>query len=411
MCEVDSLLGVSARKKGLEFIIKYHFPLPLKITTDPTALKQILINLCSNAIKFTDEGRIQVDVSCDEQGRKIKFIVTDTGIGMSPDEYRHVFDPFTQADSTTSRKYGGTGLGLSISSKLAVELGGDIRCESEKGAGSRFIFTITNRDFANAKYIQSLEEFVLNSDDALHIEREVKRLSGRILLVEDSEDNQQLIEMYVHKTGAHIDIADNGLQGVDMALAEHYDLVLMDMQMPVMDGVEAIALLRHNNYTRPIVALTANAMLSTREKCLEAGANDFMVKPIDLMVFYDILNKYLEVVDQDNSEPLAGEVASSKTTEYYSNPRYLAIVEKFKHKLPDMVSELALLVDDKNWEMVIARSHDLKGLGGTMGFLQITEIAGRLNSRARKKDYEQVVKTSAELEQACRSILDEASKG
>ncbi len=162
------------------------------------------------------------------------------------------------------------------------------------------------------------------------------------MLVEDSEDNQQLIEMYVYKTGAEIDIADNGLQGVDMALADHYDLVLMDMQMPVMDGVEAIALLRQNNYTRPIVALTANAMMSTREKCLEAGANDFMVKPIDLMVFYDMLNKYLEVIgDADKSQQLTDNTGEGRSAEYYSNPRYLAIVEKFKLKLPDMVSELS----------------------------------------------------------------------
>ena len=412
MCEVDSLLGVSARKKGLQFIIRYHFPLPLKVTTDPTALKQILINLCSNAIKFTDEGRVQVDVSCDEQGRTIKFVVTDTGIGMTPEVIGQVFDPFTQADTTTSRKYGGTGLGLSISSRLAIELGGSISCESETGKGSSFTLIINNRDYAEASFIGSLEEFVMTSDDVLHTERDIKHLSGKILLVEDSEDNQQLIEMYVHKTGAKIDIADNGLQGVDMALADHYDLVLMDMQMPVMDGVEAIGLLRQNNYTRPIVALTANAMMSTREKCLEVGANDFMVKPIDLMVFYDILNKYLEVIgDVDESQQSIDETAESRSAEYYSNPRYLAIVEKFKHKLPDMVAELSMLVEDKNWEMVIARSHDLKGLGGTMGFLQITEIAGRLNSRARKKDYAKVVKTSKELEQACRTIMDNVSGG
>jgi len=405
MAEIASLLGVGAKDKGLDFRINYHFPLPGNILTDPTYLKQVLINLCSNAIKFTNQGYVQVDVSCDDKFRTIRFDVTDSGIGMTAEEVEHVFDPFTQADSTTTRKYGGTGLGLSISNSLATAINGKLTCVSQQGEGSCFTLAINNDSTDEVTVINSVDEINVQAE-MHHEDAEIKPLAGNVLLVEDSADNQQLIAMYIHKTGANLDIAENGRQGADMALANNYDLVLMDMQMPVLDGLEAITLLRKQGYTRPVVSLTANAMMSTREKCIKAGADDYLVKPIDLTQFYDTLNTYLaEVNETTGSTEETDTDDSEKSSKFYSSPRFLAIVERFKLKLPSMVVELSEAVRMENWDLVKEKSHDLKGIGGAMGYPQITEIARQMNTQVSDKDYNQVTLACAELEKQCQSIL------
>ena len=402
--EIDSLLGMIAADKGLEFNIDYNFPLPQEITTDPTYLKQILINLCSNAIKFTAEGKVTIKLSSDSEFRNMRFDVVDTGIGMTQQEIATVFDPFSQADSTTTRKYGGTGLGLPISSKLAVALGGQLSCESEKGKGTTFSVHIPT-NISKVVVVNDKEEAGLMTH-ALHDTEEIKPLHGRVLLVEDNPDNRDLIEMYVNKTGATIDFAKNGRQGVDMAGEKHYDLIFMDMQMPVMDGVEAIKLLRTNGYSRPIVSLTANAMLSNREECFSAGANDYLVKPINLTQFYETLNKYLVRVDSnENPDTEAQQEAARKSDAFYSSPSYLAIVERFKKKLPVLVEELSAAVQSEDWEVVQSKSHDLKGMGGTMGFAEITEVAGKMNIQVKEKEYDRVMQTYAELETRCNHIM------
>ena len=345
---------------------------------------------------------MRIELSCDAEYRHIHFDVVDSGIGMTQQEIDTVFDPFSQADTTTTRKYGGTGLGLPISSKLAQALGGELGCESEKGKGSRFSLTIpTNKD--NIELVNNKEEAGLMIHTS-HEHEEIKSLSGHVLLVEDNPDNRELIEMYVHKTGAQIDFAKNGRQGVDMAASREYDLVFMDMQMPVMDGVEAIKRLRENGYDKPIVSLTANAMLSNREECFSAGANDYLVKPINLTLFYDTLNRYLsEAEDIDNISDEAENDSSSDA--FYSSPSYLAIVERFKQKLPSLIEELTTAVQSQNWDVVQSKSHDLKGMGGTMGFAEITEVAGKLNNLVKEREYDRVIQTHEELENQCQNIM------
>ena len=401
--EIDSMLGVCARDKGLEFRINYQFPLPREIETDPTSLKQILINLISNAIKFTVEGYVHVDIHCDDDYRNIYFEVADSGIGMTHDETEHVFDAFMQADSTTTRQYGGTGLGLSISSKLAIANGGKLTCVSERGKGSRFRLVIRNNASGKTSLLHSIEEAI--ADDIDHEYVEIRPLSGKILLVEDNLDNQQLISMYVKRTGAMLDIAENGQVGVDKALTNGYDLILMDMQMPVLDGLQAIKVLRDRGYSKPIVSLTANAMLSNREKCLDAGASGYLVKPIDLAQFYETLNSYLSEAPEPAPEPEISDEVHKKSTDFYSSNSYLDIVERFKQKLPGMVAELAQAIQAQNWDVVQSKSHDLKGLGGTLGLHEITDVAGRMNIQVKEKEYDQVLVTSTELEKKSQSIL------
>ena len=400
--EVDSLVGMNARDKGLEFKFNYDFPLPESIVTDPTYLKQILINLCSNAIKFTHEGRIDIDVSCDSDFRQLQIVVSDSGIGMTAEEASRVFDPFSQADSSITRKYGGTGLGLSISNKLAKALNGSLTCESRKDQGSRFTVTVANQDENEVVIINRLEDVSLYYDEK-STQAVIKPLAGSILLVEDSPDNQQLISMFIHKTGAQITIAENGKQAIEKAQAGEFDLILMDMQMPVMDGLEAMRQLRASGYKRPIVSLTANVMLSDRQKCEAAGADDYLVKPIELHKFYHVLNTYLS---EDISKASDGKNSDLKKA-MQDSPQYKALVAGFLAKLPQLLDELSSALVDENWDELQAKSHDLKGMGGALGYPEITEKAGLINTLVKQKNYDQLADAGAELEKLTRGIIQQ----
>ncbi|NOQ90266.1 MAG: response regulator [Gammaproteobacteria bacterium] len=401
LAEIDSLLASKAKEKGLEFNIKYHFPLPVTILTDPTRLKQILINLCSNAIKFTQYGQIKIDVSYDEVNRQMKFIVMDTGIGMTDKEAAHVFNPFAQADSSTTRRYGGTGLGLSISSKLADELKGKLTCHSDRGKGSTFTLSLAVDKTDELVFIKRLED-VSNYIDEQTQQVEIKQLDGNILLAEDILDNQQLIAMYINRTGAKLSIVENGQQAVDAGKANEYDLILMDMQMPVMDGVEATRLLRSNGYSKPIVCLTANVMVTDREKCIAAGADEYLVKPLNLQRFYEVLNKCLAEADNTTAQTVTD---SGSVQDFLKNsPNYQALVVRFLDSLPDMTQEITQSVFDKQWENAQSKSHDLKGMGGTMGYPEITEVSGKLNTQIKQNEYDSAAATCEELESLLMQI-------
>jgi CheY-like chemotaxis protein/anti-sigma regulatory factor (Ser/Thr protein kinase) len=291
--DINAIIGTRAQEKGLSFNIDYQFPLPKEINTDPTRLKQILINLCGNAIKFTDAGHVTVSLSYSQDENQIKIIVSDSGIGISEKEREKLFKPFSQADESTTRIYGGTGLGLCISKQLAQKLGGDISVESEKGKGSQFITLI------DVGIDEDQIELITDSDTRETEPENIKlttapKLSGHILLVEDNVSNQVLISKYVEKLGPSVDIAGNGEDAINKALKQNYDLILMDMQMPVMDGLEATRQLREMGNNTTIISLTANAMVEDRNKCIDAGANDYLSKPIEIKEFYSTLRKYLD---------------------------------------------------------------------------------------------------------------------
>jgi YesN/AraC family two-component response regulator len=196
-----------------------------------------------------------------------------------------------------------------------------------------------------------------------------------------------------------------------MALAGDYDLVLMDMQMPVLDGLGAIRLLRKSDYSGPVISLTANALLTNREKCLAAGANDYLVKPIETTHFYETLNRYLPAAEATTA-PVKGKSGEDrrKYGEFYNSPGYLKIVERFRNKLPQMVTELAEAVRREDWEQVQSQSHDLKGIGGSVGMPEITEVADRMNIQVRSGEYAQVRHTCAELEHLYQDILQQENE-
>ncbi|MCA8960046.1 MAG: response regulator [Planctomycetes bacterium] len=292
-----ALFEPRAIEKGLDLHFDLDSPIPNRMIGDPTRLRQLLINLIGNSLKFTAEGGIEVRVrssvmeSRDSSLPAVVFSICDTGIGMTPDQLDRVFMPFVQADGSTTRRFGGTGLGLAISKELATAMGGNLSVESEAGAGTRFDVEIPVGVVADSHVTElgSSERTTSPSDNGEWLSGSLEGV--RILVAEDGRDNGRLIRMVLTKAGAETRIVENGADAVDEALGADppYDVILMDMQMPVMDGYAAVATLRTQGYDGPIVALTANAMSTDREKCLAAGCNEYAAKPIVRRELMDVL--------------------------------------------------------------------------------------------------------------------------
>ncbi len=299
--EVESLMHHRAESKGLALTAEYQGAIPERIQTDPTRFKQILINLLSNAIKFTDQGSVRlVTRICDGPRPTLEVDVIDHGIGIAPDRRAQLFEPFVQADNSMSRRFGGTGLGLTISKRLAETLGGSlIIASSQPGQGTIFRLAVPTGDLIGVARIMpnALVERP-SQDDQVTVSHNRTALAGaRLLLAEDGVDNQRLILHLLRHAGADVDMVDNGKKACDLAKAtlqdgRCYDAVLMDMQMPEMDGYEATTHLRASGYEAPIVALTAHAMVDDRQKCLSAGCDDYIAKPIDRHLLISTIAKY-----------------------------------------------------------------------------------------------------------------------
>ncbi len=273
--EVAALIEPRARERGLELRVEIAPESALALRSDATRVRQILINMAANAVKFTERGHVRIAVLAPRDGF-VTFEVEDTGTGIPAEKQAAIFEAFTQADASMSRRYGGAGLGLAISRRLASLLGGELRVESEVGRGSRFFLRIPSLPYGEAPRSAQLDTGQLA----------VESLRGRILLAEDSPDSRRLLVQLLQRWGAEVEVAENGRVAVErvrkaLERGDSFDLVLMDMQMPELDGYEATRQIRAAGFTAPIVALTAHAMAGARETCLAAGCDDFLTKPID----------------------------------------------------------------------------------------------------------------------------------
>lgn len=299
--DVVSLMRVRSTAKGLPLRLEYEGPIPATIETDVTRLRQILINLLGNAIKFTEIGDVCIRLRCSttSEGRPmLECRIIDTGIGMTAETRARLFQPFSQADVSTTRHYGGTGLGLAISQRLARMLGGEIRVESEPGQGSAFILLIDPGSLADVPMrVPSSEALADSPPQPAARKAAAISLPYRILLAEDGPDNQRLIAFHLRKAGAAVTVVDNGETAVEQALAAQrngtpFHVILMDMQMPVLDGYGATRQLRAANYSQPIIALTAHAMTGDLEKCLAAGCDDYATKPIERDLLLQVVARH-----------------------------------------------------------------------------------------------------------------------
>jgi CheY-like chemotaxis protein len=396
-------MGEKARKKGLDFTLNYHFPIPEIINSDPTRLKQILINLCGNAIKFTAEGHITLDTNFDKISNKIIFTIEDTGIGMTQEQISELFKPFKQADTSTARKFGGTGLGLYISKQLSERLGGNLSLDSEMDKGSKFTVAIDANVPDDVTWINSKEGIVTQTKQT-QSETTIPALQGKILLAEDNPDNQALISIHVKKTGADLTIVENGQQAVDAALNEYFDLILMDMQMPIMGGIEAIKKLRDNHYKTPIATLTANAMKEDIQESKQAGADEFLTKPIDRKIFYDVLSKYLSPA-YESQEQLNKPSAEPRSKFEFDDISDL--VDMYISQLPETFYRIERYENAREWGEVKNEIHQLKGTGGAFGLPEITEQCVNIEKELISKNYSSAQQLIRTLAKTCEDLVNQ----
>lgn len=425
VAEVVSMMRPRAIEKGLDFQLVFDGAVRRVAVTDSLRVKQILVNLIGNAIKFTPSGMVMLRIS-DSPGSTMRFDVVDTGVGIATEHQASLFEAFVQEDGSTTRRFGGSGLGLAISQRLARHLGGDIRLQSEPGRGSLFSVEI-DAGSHSAERIAGLEEVEVPSAARLSGE-EASLPPCRILLVEDGKDNQKLIGSHLRRAGAVVTIADNGrvaLTTIEQA-QEPFDIVLMDMQMPELDGYGAASELRKRGFETPIIALTAHAMSDDRQKCIQAGCTDYLTKPIDRIAMIETLTRYLspQVKFPPANQPPSGIFSPGATahsepfsakifkmpnptdmliSEFQSDPDMVELITDFTRGLSESVAVLLSALKDGRTADIGRRAHQLKGSGGGFGFPKITDAAAATESAVKTGSADLAEKVQA-LVDVCRSV-------
>jgi Amt family ammonium transporter len=380
--DVCAMLRLRAAEKGLTLDVKFDGPISRTIKTDPTRLRQVLINLIANAVKFTKEGGVRVAISIQPSVRApnpvLQVQISDSGIGIPADRLASLFQPFVQGDASISRQYGGSGLGLAISRHYARALGGDVVAKSEAGKGSTFTVTVATGSLVDVAVHERPE-------DAMDVQEEFAeqkvRISGSVLVAEDGLDNQELIAAKLRETGLTIEIVSNGQLACEKALGavargKPYDLILMDVQMPVMDGFAATLHLRSNGYRGPIIALTANAMDRDRSKCLNAGCNDFVSKPIQMEKLFKAIGRYLNVV-KVAKEPKKDDATSAA--------KRVAAAQKFYQDLPGELAQIDEAVEREDRVQLKEIAQLILGTAATAGLKDVAPQAAKLMQSAENE--------------------------
>ena len=417
--EIVEVLGVKAREKGVELDFDIATPAPRAVRSDPARLRQIVTNLVGNAIKFTEAGGVRVTLAWEEGSDTLRLAVSDSGIGMTEAQQATVFDAFSQADASITRRFGGTGLGLSISLRLAEALGGTIELESAPGEGSTFTLVLPDTEVLSGAPEPAAS--LLASLDEVRTERGAERRLAPVpvLVVDDAAENRELLSLVLGGAGLEVALATNGLEAVEAVRASPPTAVLMDIQMPVMDGYEAAGTMRAQGFEAPIVALTANAMRGFEERVLAAGFSHYATKPIDIDGLLELLARLVGEAPEDGSSEAASEpsdaasaetparapVASPEPGEASSgahapeaadgpipsalaatNPAFATIAERFLERLDEELSGIAEAVARGDGAFVADRAHWLKGSGGTVGYACLGEPAAELELAAKAGD-------------------------
>lgn len=350
--EVEQFALIKCEAKGLELKVTQSRTVPTAVHSDPLRLRQVLFNLLSNGIKFTHAGSIKVDVNY--LGGDLSFSISDSGIGLSPEQINSIFEPFSQAELSTSRKYGGTGLGLSICKNIAETFGGSISVVSTVGKGTTFTFTVP------APRVESEPEEVLESKTRPPIH-------GRVLVAEDCSVNREMIRYLLEKEGLEVATVGDGYAAVTAACSNHFDLILMDLHMPLCSGVDAVDTIRRSGIQVPIVALTASTAETDRLALFKAGCDDAVPKPFDRVTLLSKVAHYL------------GSEVSVEVGE--DDPKLQQIISGFLSKIPERVFQLEKQLELESWNELKHSAHVLAG-AGLFGFHPLGSSAKKLESAA-----------------------------
>lgn len=416
--DVMRVMQSKADEKAIGLELELLSAIPRQIIADPSRLRQIIINLVGNAIKFTEQGQVTIKLATGEKDDRsstpLIFIdVEDSGIGMSPDQQARIFDAFSQADTSISRRFGGTGLGLSISRQLTHAMQGELSVTSVEGQGSTFRITLPfNTDVYELLppdiIRESLSHFVEDKRTVWDIN------PARVLVVDDGAENRQLLNIVLGDLGLDVVLANNGREGVnalfDTEVSDEFDLVLMDIQMPVMDGYEAVELMRKRGATLPVVALTANAMKGFEQAVLAAGFSHYMVKPIDMDKLSALLVKLVGGSHRIEETPPVAKQAQVSASDVHTlnvplltndqkdvtgdlistlaveDERFIPIIEDFRERLGQRLLELGDAVASQDWIVLSDIGHWLKGSSASVGIEALVQPGVDLQSAAENKD-------------------------
>ncbi|MBF0396746.1 MAG: response regulator [Desulfobacterales bacterium] len=419
---VSNIISFKAQEKGIELSFNTDKDVPVYLIGDPLRLGQVLINLTNNAVKFTDSGKIIIETTIIREEEKqiiLKFSVKDTGIGMNQDQIKKIFQSFTQADLSTTRKYGGTGLGLTISKKLVEMMGGEIIVESEPQKGSSFSFSVSLNKSKNQKK-QAKES---------PIDIQGINFSGtKILLVEDNKINQQVaMELLEHK-GFLVSIANNGREAIEIINHNTFNAVLMDIQMPEIDGFETTKLIRKISkfVDLPIIAMTAHALSEEKEKCFDSGMNDYVSKPIDPDKLFSTLAKWIKISKKESESEIKivnkQEIIKNNNNLAKNLPgidieqglkRMLGNRKLFKDLLIDFANEYKNLYDELkeakingDINKIYRTSHNLKGVAGNLSANLLSSAAYKLELGAKNNNLNELDGLIDEFNQALNQVFE-----
>jgi PAS domain S-box-containing protein len=421
---VDSsldLLSASAKQKQLELKTEIDSRIPRKLKGDMLRIKQVLLNLLSNAIKFTEEGSITIGVipvAADDSQVTVRFSVEDSGIGLTEKEQARLFEPFVQADGSTTREYGGTGLGLSICKRLVQLMGGTIGLQSEKGVGSKFWFTITIKVNQKSKSLLA-GKTLLNRQQLLNPLTSQEDTS--VLVVEDNPVLQDLVCRQLSKLGTHCDVASNGIEALAALTEKKYSLILMDVQMPEMDGYETTKLIRqqqkqndHGSRT-PIVAMTASAMAGEEEKCLAAGMDSYLCKPVSLYELSLTLGRWLpnqSTIIRDKPPLVAGKDGEilgeiDQLLALYGKEQTQQILASFQSEFERLLISLSEVRQQADKKRLATISHDLKGLCSVLPAKPMLSVCQQLEQMVSNPSWSKIEELQAQLTNALHQFQAE----
>ncbi len=401
-------LEVKAREKNIDLSFTAHGAVPASVKSDPARLRQIVLNLIGNAIKFTDKGGVRV-VARLMRGEPPRYAidVIDSGIGIPADKMDELFEAFVQADTSITRRYGGTGLGLVISRKLARALGGDVTVESEAGKGSTFTITFDTGPLAGVPML-AVDQLLSQQAPAAQAPQERWRLpSARVLVADDGAENRELVTLVLSEQGLWVEQAENGKVAVDMVMKVGYDVILMDMQMPVLDGFGATRALRAKGVKTPIVALTANAMAGYEAELMAAGCDVYMTKPVDIDALLRTMARLLKgervataqaVAQAPAPEPALEPVPAAPVVSRLAGQAKLKpIIRKFVDRLRERIAEIDAASAAGDGLQIANFAHWLKGSAGSMGYDDFTEPAARLEQAAKAGEMAEAARLLGEV--------------
>lgn len=432
--EISSVIQARSHDKGLKFEILFDSPIPECVFSDPLRLRQILINLLGNAVKFTDKGSITLRVAAhnflENMTGTIVLTISDSGCGIPLDSRESVFQRFSAANHSFNRQSSGSGLGLYLSKNLAQQLGGDLTLiESIPGKGSTFECSFAAQLTDKARFVQ---EFIPNSsfrDVASDIKSFEGKLSGiKVLLVEDGLDNQRIFTYFLRLGGAEVVLEKDGAQALQRIWQDKgFDIILMDIQLPVMDGYTVTEELRRQGYTQPIIAVTAHALAEERARCLECGFSDYLSKPVDIERLMRTVMRYTgrdlspNVLLKPDSSGEGGEREAAPRedsargnlarggaifSKYHKQALYRPMIQEFVRGLDERLAESGSCIEQKKWDQLSRLMHQLKGAAATYGYAVLSDAAGSLESSVRQLERDPHETLMPRISEGMHGLLD-----